>query len=327
MKNAIKHTLLYLCMFATLQLHAQIVHTYYFSKNYEQVKSEKSAAFKAEITSEGNDIEGDIDINVFNSSGKLLQKYSYKDINKGIRKDTLLIYYPFEGLQRFIVYTKNGDVFKDEQYNENGSLNIITRYEGKALIEYYYYYYDDGALHNITKYVRGNFIDSSTTYYKSGKKRAIATYFTNGQVKTLINYLADGSPEKQVVYNEKGDVVSSLISIPESEILPNEADFELSKQITEFKGGNQSLYKYLGGELSYPRDARDYAITGTTYIKFVVSPSGVVSNPSIYLPTFPLLDFEALRVIKGMPDWIIGRQEGVNSDVYYRLPVKFSLSN
>jgi|GEM_PF-1457047 len=326
MNRIATHILVLVCLFAVAPALGQTVHTYYFSKDYKLLKSEKSAAYKAEVTTVNPEITGSVDVSVSNISGKLLQKYSYADIATGLRRDSLILYYPFSGIQRYVIYNKKGEVAKDEQLLEDGKKNVITRYEGKAIIEYLHFYYDNGALHNITKMVRGTFIDSSTTYYQNGAKRSIATYFTNGLVKTMITYNQDGTSERQVIYNEKGDVISELNSIPGTGTpASNKADFDIKKQITEFKGGNQSLYQHLGSQLEYPRDARDNNITGTTYIKFTVSPSGVVSNASIYLPVFPVLDFEALRVVSSIPDWIIGKQADVQKDVFYRLPVKFSI--
>lgn len=326
MKHTLQYLMVIVCLSATPTLSAQTLHTYYFSKDYKLLKSEKTAAYKAEITTVNEDITGSVDIVVSNITGKLLQKYSYSDIAAGLRRDSLTMYYPFSGIQRYIIYNKNGEVTKDEQFLEDGKKNVITRYEGKTIIEYLHFYYDNGALHNITKMVRGTFIDSSTTYYQNGVKRSIATYFTNGLVKTMITYNQEGISERQVIYNDKGDIVSELNSqtgTPSS--APNSADFDIKKQITEFKGGNQSLYQHLGSQLEYPREARDNNIKGTTYIKFTVSPAGAVSNASIYLPVFPLLDFEALRVVSSIPDWVIGKQADVTKDVFYRLPVKFSI--
>ncbi|MEI2676011.1 MAG: energy transducer TonB [Chitinophagaceae bacterium] len=296
--------------------------TYYFNSSYRLVTNPKNATYRAEVTTLTKIIEGQADINVYTISDTLIQRYSYSDVKKGTRRGSLLLFYETGEPKRMIVYNTEGQPIEDKQFLQDGKIDVITKYQGKVITEYLHFYYPNQQLHNVTKFVSGGLIDSSITYYQSGGKRSIITYFPAKTVKTKIIYNEDGSVLSQVIYNEKGVVTSELNSNAANS---HPDDFDILKQAIEYKGGNTALYQYIGAEIQYPTAAKDNAITGTTYIKFFVSPTGEVSNASIFLPTFPLLDFEALRVVHNMPSYVIGKQENTGNGSWYRLPVKFAL--
>ncbi len=314
--------LIAILFFSAVVANAQYTATYYFNSAYRQVTNTKNATYRAEVTTKTKILEGAADIRVYTISDTLIQRYSYADIKTGLRAGNLVLFYETGEPKRMIVYDAEGKPIQDEQYLQNGKTEVITKYQGKIIIEYLHFYYPSGQLHNVTKFVSGGLIDSSITFYQTGVKRSIITYFPNKSIKTKILYNEDGSVLSQVVYNEKGVVISELNSNL-ANVHPD--DFDILKQTIEFKGGSAALYQYIGGEIQYPMVARDNGITGTTYIKFFVSPTGEVSEASIFLPVFPLLDFEALRVVHGMPAWVIGKQDGNTSGSWYRLPVKFAI--
>jgi protein TonB len=95
----------------------------------------------------------------------------------------------------------------------------------------------------------------------------------------------------------------------------------------EFPGGREALINYLASNLVYPEYAIENGLEGKCYVRFVVSSTGKVSNVSVVrtVPNCPQCDQEAMRVIKGMPDWNPARirDELVNS--YYNMPVIFHI--
>ena len=97
------------------------------------------------------------------------------------------------------------------------------------------------------------------------------------------------------------------------------------EQKPEFPGGETALLKYIGKNIKYPRKARWKGIQGTTYINFVIDKNGNVIDVVVAHGINSLLDAEAVRVIKSMPKWKPGKQEGKNVSVKYTVPIKFKL--
>ncbi len=87
-----------------------------------------------------------------------------------------------------------------------------------------------------------------------------------------------------------------------------------------FTGGMDSLRKYLSQNLHYPKTATK---SGTVYANFTVEKDGAVTNVILLKGLEPILDNEALRVIRMMPAWIPARQNGKPIVSKYVLPIKF----
>ncbi|NTW34304.1 MAG: energy transducer TonB, partial [Bacteroidetes bacterium] len=92
-----------------------------------------------------------------------------------------------------------------------------------------------------------------------------------------------------------------------------------------FNGGEEALYKWLANNIKYPQIAKETGITGTVYVTFVVERDGSISNVALLKGIGGGCDDEALRVIKIMPKWNIGKQNGVPVRVQFNLPIRFTL--
>ena len=88
------------------------------------------------------------------------------------------------------------------------------------------------------------------------------------------------------------------------------------EQMPEFPGGTTELLKYIAEHLKYQ---------GIVTIRFVVSPSGEVTDIQILRKLDPACDKEAMRVIKSLPKWMPGKQNGKAVPVYFTVPVRFKL--
>jgi len=95
----------------------------------------------------------------------------------------------------------------------------------------------------------------------------------------------------------------------------------------EFPGGQTALMKWLGDNIVYPTIAQEQGIQGRVTLRFVVKPDGSVDDVQVLKGLDPSCDKEALRVVKKMPKWIPGKQNGNAVSVYYTLPVVFKLNN
>jgi TonB family protein len=99
------------------------------------------------------------------------------------------------------------------------------------------------------------------------------------------------------------------------------------REMPSFPGGEIARLKYLARNLRYPAQAAEEGIQGTVYVSFVVKTNGSLSDIKILRGIGGGCDDEALRVVKKMPTWIPGAQNGKNVPVLYTLKVDFRLRN
>ena len=97
------------------------------------------------------------------------------------------------------------------------------------------------------------------------------------------------------------------------------------EQKPEFNGGEAAMYKWLSDNIVYPTAASEEGVQGRVVVEFVVGKDGSITNVRVVRPRHPALDKEAVRVIKAMPKWIPGRNNGQPVKVTYTLPVTFKL--
>jgi len=97
------------------------------------------------------------------------------------------------------------------------------------------------------------------------------------------------------------------------------------EQMPQFPGGDEELMKFIKDNLHYPKVAAEVGIEGRVTIRFVVSRIGEVTDVTVIRGFDPSCDREAVRVVKMMPKWIPGRQQGRNVPVYYTLPIVYKL--
>ncbi len=101
--------------------------------------------------------------------------------------------------------------------------------------------------------------------------------------------------------------------------------FDVVEQMPSFPGGDAELMKYLSSHIKYPVVAEENGIQGRVIATFVVERDGSISDVKVIKSVDPSLDKEAIRVLKSMPKWIPGRQNGSAVRVKYTVPVTFRL--
>ena len=97
------------------------------------------------------------------------------------------------------------------------------------------------------------------------------------------------------------------------------------EQMPEFFGGNTALKDFLQENIKYPEEAHKLKIEGNVYVSFIIDKEGAVSDIKILRGVNPYLDKEAIRVVKLMPKWKSGKQNGKSVNVQYNLPIRFSI--
>ena len=101
--------------------------------------------------------------------------------------------------------------------------------------------------------------------------------------------------------------------------------FAAVEEKPEFPGGEEAFYKYLGKNLKFPDMEAEQGIKGTVWVEFVVDRNGGITETQVVRAVSPGLDKEALRVVKAMPNWNPGKQNGRPVKVRYTIPIKFNL--
>ena len=109
------------------------------------------------------------------------------------------------------------------------------------------------------------------------------------------------------------------------EVLNDEKIYSVVEQMPQFPGGESELLNYISKQLNYPGIARRNGIQGKVICRFIITRTGRIEKPELVRSLDPACDKEALRVLRSMPVFIPGKQNGVNVDVYYTLPVLFKL--
>lgn len=103
--------------------------------------------------------------------------------------------------------------------------------------------------------------------------------------------------------------------------------FFIVEEMPKFPGGDVALRKYIAENIRYPEMAKENDIQGTVYVRFVVNEKGKVTDVTVLRGVDPLLDAEAVRVVKSLPDYTPGKQRGKAVKVSHSVPIKFALQN
>ena len=101
--------------------------------------------------------------------------------------------------------------------------------------------------------------------------------------------------------------------------------FDVVEQMPSFPGGDAELMKYLSTHIKYPVVAEENGVQGRVVVSFVVEKDGSITDVKVVRSVDPSLDKEATRVVKSMPKWIPGKQNGSPVRVKFNVPVSFKL--
>lgn len=100
--------------------------------------------------------------------------------------------------------------------------------------------------------------------------------------------------------------------------------FQVVEEMPQFSEGSPTAW--INKHIKYPVEAIEKGIGGKVYVSFIITKTGKIRDAKIAKGANPLLDAEALRVIRSMPAWTPGKQKGQAVDVQYTLPINFGIS-
>ncbi|GAB6008332.1 TonB family protein [Dysgonomonas reticulitermitis] len=95
--------------------------------------------------------------------------------------------------------------------------------------------------------------------------------------------------------------------------------------LPSYPGGETAMHTFIQQKLEYPKEAQKKEIEGRVYLQFVVTETGEISDIEVSRSVHPLLDSEAIRVVKMMPKWIPAMENGEPVKAVFKLPMQFRL--
>ncbi len=101
--------------------------------------------------------------------------------------------------------------------------------------------------------------------------------------------------------------------------------YDVVEEMPQYPGGPDSLLSFIQNNTIYPVEAEENGIEGEVVVTFIIEADGCVNEVKVANPVHELLDSEAVRVVKSMPKWIPGKQNGSAVRVMYTCPFKFRL--
>ena len=120
-------------------------------------------------------------------------------------------------------------------------------------------------------------------------------------------------------------IVDVVVEVKKPVVDKPEEVFTSVEQMPQFPGGDEALMKFLSSHINYPPMAAENNVQGKVILQFVVGKDGRVGEVKIARSVDKDLDKEAMRVVKSLPKFIPGRQNGQAVPVWYTLPVSFKL--
>ena len=147
------------------------------------------------------------------------------------------------------------------------------------------------------------------------------------QDQLMDNKAAIGSFDVKGNDDANGEVLKAkeVIAQPEPPKQEENKVFDVVEQMPSFPGGNSALMQYLSSNVRYPVVAQENGVQGRVVVSFVVEKDGSITDVNVVRGVDPSLDKEAARVVKSMPNWIPGKQNGSAVRVKYNVPVSFKL--
>ena len=158
---------------------------------------------------------------------------------------------------------------------------------------------------------------------------------------------------ENIIENNDVDQVKNKSKAKTNDEAPEDV-FMVVQEMPQYPGGNEELFKYISHNIKYPKIAHQQGVQGQIIVSFIVSKDGKIKDIEIVRSidenqffkykdaegkeievseddkieikkAIKEIDEEAERIVKNMPDWIPGKQKGVNVNVKYSLPISFRL--
>ncbi len=208
-------------------------------------------------------------------------------------------------------------------YFLSGALQMAGVYKTKSAETkhgLFSYYYEGGQLESQGEFVDGLREGRWEYWKKNGDKDGRGTYKLGKENGDWEWYHPNGKLSAREIY-ENGKIASYTFwdEYGREESGPFEAE-------PEFPGGEAKMMEYIQTSVIYPQKAVEMGKEGKVYVQFIVNRDGSIEQVKVMRPVHELLDAEALRVIKEMPNWTPGKQHNRLVRCRFTIPINFKLS-
>lgn len=118
------------------------------------------------------------------------------------------------------------------------------------------------------------------------------------------------APQTQTQTIASGSVADGMV-IEEQPKDPSNTIYTYAQQMPTFRGGDvAALTAYLQQQVLWPTSSGLVDAAGRVFVSFIVGKNGVVHDAKVVKGVHPLLDTEALRVVRELPALTPGKQNG-----------------
>jgi periplasmic protein TonB len=144
------------------------------------------------------------------------------------------------------------------------------------------------------------------------------------QDKAISNKNVEGEKSEGLIEDTPPEAKEE-VKVAEIEKPKEDEIFTTVEQQAEFPGGTREMYKFLGANIKYPAAAQRANVSGKVFLQFVVNTDGSIVDIQPLKGIGFGCDEEAIRVVKDMPKWTPGKQNGRSVRSRFTLPVNFVL--
>jgi TonB family protein len=237
---------------------------------------------------------------------------------------------------------------KIKNFNADKTLESIKEYDhGKRTGTWTTYYKDSGKLveiyskDSLMQHIRIN--GKGDTTYKAVYYRSIPDYrlyksdiYINSALTAtkLYNYKGQDSVVEIPGADKSSQIITEMLPDPEVKTEEQLSANDLNDRVyinvdekAEFKGGRDSMSRFLTNNLVYPESAKIAGKKGMVIVRFIIDIDGNVSDVMVGRTSgSAVLDKEALRVIKiSGYKWLPGKINGKPVRSYCQIPITFEL--
>lgn len=164
-------------------------------------------------------------------------------------------------------------------------------------------------------------LQHENTYYENGQQKWLID-FEDEEYKRIISYWRKGQLKRKDIF-EEGKLIDGKCFDPIGKQISH-SDFEI---MPSFPGGEDSISTFLANHLQYPKDSSGKSLEGKVVVRFIVNKEGLIDAVKTEKGVCKELDEEAMRVVKLIPRWKPGMQDGNPVNVSFALPITFELED